>query len=61
MKNDLAVMNVIAANKWKRPIYFTSPFSELGFSQYLRADGLSYRAGAGAAQNKAAQSRQVVV
>ncbi|MBX3257381.1 MAG: DUF2723 domain-containing protein [Chitinophagaceae bacterium] len=43
MKNDLAVLNVIAANKWKRPIYFTSPFSELGFSQYLRSDGLSYR------------------
>lgn len=43
MKNDLAVLNVIAANKWKRPIYFTAPFSELGFSQYLRADGLSYR------------------
>jgi hypothetical protein len=43
MKNDLAVLNVIAANNWKRPIYFTSPFSELGFSQYLRADGLSYR------------------
>ncbi|MFT3700773.1 MAG: DUF2723 domain-containing protein [Agriterribacter sp.] len=43
MKNDLAVLNVIAANKWKRPIYFTSPFNELGFGQYLRADGLSYR------------------
>lgn len=43
MKNDLAVLNVIAANKWKRPIYFTAPFGELGFSQYLRADGLSYR------------------
>lgn len=43
MKNDLAVLNVIAANKWKRPIYFTSPFNELGFAQYLRADGLSYR------------------
>ncbi|MBX2921951.1 MAG: DUF2723 domain-containing protein [Chitinophagaceae bacterium] len=43
MKNDLAILNVIAANKWKRPIYFTSPFSELGFAQYLRADGLSYR------------------
>ncbi len=26
MKNDLAVLNVIAANKWKRPIYFTSAF-----------------------------------
>jgi hypothetical protein len=43
MKNDLAVLNVIAANKWQRPIYFTSLFDELGFGQYLRKDGLSYR------------------
>jgi hypothetical protein len=43
MKNDLAVLNVIAANKWKRPIYFTSPFDELGFGAYLRKDGLTYR------------------
>lgn len=43
MKNDLAVLNVIAANKWNRPIYFTSPFDELGFARYLRKDGLSYR------------------
>jgi hypothetical protein len=43
LKNDLAVLNVIAANKWKRPVYFTSQFGELGFSQYLRCDGLSYR------------------
>lgn len=45
MKNDLAILNIIAANKWERPIYFTAPYtgSELGFSQYLRKDGLSYR------------------
>ncbi|MDB5191642.1 MAG: rane protein [Segetibacter sp.] len=43
MKNDLAVLNVIAANQWKRPIYFTSAFDELGFGAYLRKDGLSYR------------------
>jgi hypothetical protein len=43
LKNDLALLNVIAANKWKRPIYFTSPYGELGFGGYLRADGLSYR------------------
>jgi hypothetical protein len=43
LKNDMAVLNVIAANKWKRPIYFTSPFNELGFGQYLRSDGMSYR------------------
>lgn len=43
LKNDMAVLNIIAANKWKRPIYFTSPFGELGFAQYLRNDGMSYR------------------
>ena len=43
MKNDLALLNIIAANKWKRPIYFTSMFDELGFGAYLRKDGLTYR------------------
>jgi hypothetical protein len=43
MKNDLAVLNIIAANNWKRPIYFTGDFGELGFGKYLRKDGLSYR------------------
>jgi hypothetical protein len=43
MKNDLAVLAVIAANHTKRPIYFTSKFDELGFQPYLRRDGMSYR------------------
>jgi hypothetical protein len=43
MKNDLAVLNVIAANKWNRPIYFTNPTADLGFDQYLRRDGLTWR------------------
>jgi hypothetical protein len=43
VKNDLALLNIIAANKWKRPIYFTSERAELGFDQYLRRDGMSYR------------------
>jgi hypothetical protein len=43
LKNDLAVLNIIAANKWSRPIYFTSPFGELGFAQYLRTEGQAYR------------------
>ncbi len=43
LKNDLAVLNIIAANKWVRPIYFTNPSVELGFDQYMRRDGLSYR------------------
>ena len=42
-KNDLTILNVIAANNWKRPIYFTSPYTSLGFGQYLRKDGLAYR------------------
>ena len=42
-KNDVAVLNIIAANHWKRPIYFTSSFGELGFGKYLRKDGLSWR------------------
>lgn len=41
-KNDLAILNIIAANKWKRPIYFTQPLG-LGFDDYLRQDGLSWR------------------
>lgn len=43
MKNDMAVLNIIAANQWKRPVYFTSPSVDLGFDQFLRRDGLSYR------------------
>ena len=43
LKNDLAVLNVIAANKWKRPIYFTSLYDDMGFASYLRKDGLAYR------------------
>jgi len=42
-KNESAILNIIAANKWRRPIYFTSPYDELGFQQYLRTDGLTYR------------------
>ncbi len=36
LKNELALLNIIAANAWDRPIYFTSPFGELGFSHFLR-------------------------
>lgn len=41
-KNDAAVLNIIAANKWKRPIYFTQPIN-IGFEQYLRQDGMTFR------------------
>ncbi|MBP6024026.1 glycosyltransferase family 117 protein [Ferruginibacter sp.] len=43
-KNDAAVLNIIAANKWKRPIYFTSPDAAgIGINNYMRQDGLTYR------------------
>lgn len=41
-KNDAAVLNIIAANKWRRPIYFTQPI-QIGFENYLRQDGMTYR------------------
>ena len=42
-KNDAAILNIIAANKWKRPICFTSPYGELGFEKYLRQKGMTYQ------------------
>ena len=44
-KNDLAVLAMIAANNWKRPIYFTSTseLKDLGLEKYTRMEGLSYR------------------
>ncbi|MFT3903184.1 MAG: DUF2723 domain-containing protein [Niabella sp.] len=42
-RNDLMILNILATNNWKRPIYFTSPYGELGFDPYLRKDGLAYR------------------
>ncbi len=42
-RNELIILNIISSNAWKRPIYFTSPYSDLGFSGYLRKDGLTYR------------------
>lgn len=43
-KNDLAELAIIAANKWKRPIYFTmNQQVGLGLDAYLRQDGLTYR------------------
>ena len=44
-KNDLTILNIIAANRWKRPICFTSNYGldGIGLSNYLRRDGLTYR------------------
>ena len=44
-KNDLALLAVLASNKWKRPIYVTSTaeLRNLGLEKYVRMEGLTYR------------------
>lgn len=42
-KNDLAILNIIAANQWKRPICFSGPYNDLGFGNYLRKEGMVYQ------------------
>jgi hypothetical protein len=44
-KNELAVLAVIAANKWQRPICFNSTYEleDLGLTKYIRQDGLAGR------------------
>jgi Protein of unknown function (DUF2723) len=45
LKNDLTMLAVIAANKWKRPVCFTNTGSldDLGLSKYARLNGLTYQ------------------
>lgn len=42
-RSDLVILALLATNDWKRPIYFTAAFGELGFGDFLRKDGLAYR------------------
>ncbi|MFL9484361.1 DUF2723 domain-containing protein [Chitinophagaceae bacterium LWZ2-11] len=41
-KNDLAELNIIAANNWQRPVAFTFPPYQLGLESYVRNNGLAY-------------------
>ena len=46
MKNDLMILNILANNNWKRPIYFaTTVGSEnyLNLQNYFQLEGLTYR------------------
>jgi hypothetical protein len=45
LKNDLAMLAVIASSKWKRPICFTSPqeLNNLGLDKYVRMRGMVYQ------------------
>ena len=42
-KNELAVLAIIAANKWQRPICFNSTYEveDLGIAKYIRQNGLA--------------------
>jgi Protein of unknown function (DUF2723) len=44
-KNDLAILSVIAANNWKRPVCFTNDriLADIGLEKYTRQDGMTYR------------------
>lgn len=41
--DQLAMLNVVAANAWKRPICFTSPDNSLGFGSFLRQQGMIFQ------------------
>ena len=46
LKNDLIVLDLLATNNWKRPIYFavtTGPESYLGLQDFFQLEGLAYR------------------
>jgi hypothetical protein len=44
-KNDLAMLAVIAANQWKRPVCFSNlgTAQDLGLDKYTRLNGLTYQ------------------
>ncbi len=45
LKNNLAQLDIISSNKWKRPIYYTSGGFDgsLGLEEFYRNEGLAYR------------------
>ena len=46
MKNDLIILNIIANNQWKRPIYFATTVGAdnyLNLESYFQLEGLAYR------------------
>jgi Protein O-mannosyl-transferase TMEM260-like len=42
-RDQLIILNVIATNQWKRPIYFTSQQVGMGLTDFMRRDGLTFR------------------
>jgi hypothetical protein len=46
MKNDLAILNILAMNNWKRPVYFATTVGSdnyLNLEPYFQLEGLAYR------------------
>ncbi|MEQ8325365.1 MAG: DUF2723 domain-containing protein [Vicingaceae bacterium] len=46
LKNDLMILDILATNDWKRPVYFASTApseSYLGLEDYFQTEGLAYR------------------
>ncbi|MCB9335511.1 MAG: DUF2723 domain-containing protein [Flavobacteriales bacterium] len=46
MKNDLIILDILAANDWERPVYFaitTGADSYIGLTPYFQLEGLAYR------------------
>ncbi|QRR00992.1 glycosyltransferase family 117 protein [Dyadobacter sandarakinus] len=45
-KSDLVMLDIIASNNWKRPIYFSSTMGSshhLGLKEYMQLEGYAYR------------------
>jgi hypothetical protein len=42
-RDQLIILNVIATNQWKRPIYFTSTQVGMGLNEFMRREGLTFR------------------
>jgi hypothetical protein len=44
-KSDLIILDILAHNNWKRPVYFASAGFEtnVGLNEYLQMEGLAYR------------------
>lgn len=45
-KSDLVMLDIIASNNWKRPVYFSSTMgnsNNLGLKEYMQLEGYTYR------------------
>ena len=54
MKSQLLVLDILAHNDWKRPIYFVTGYHNdaLGLEEYFQLEGLAYRLVPIKSQNK---------